>query len=183
MPPEPIHGYRIGSVIDQDTDQPCLPPGPSILSFFEEFAETPQTRTHSERRTPVFPNSETASSNRHFKAVYFHPWALRTGGHKKEYTLGNRMTLESGPRPLGARRNDQNSRANAQAVLIPVFPPLFQTFARRYYELSRPRRDPPALSLHLRRLGFYLVFPVLLNNPSPKEAQRSRGSPIRPNSL
>jgi len=120
--------------------------------------------------------------NRHFKAVFPRPRALRTGGHKKEYTLGNRMSLGSGPRPLGARRSDQNSRANAQAVLIPVFPPLFQTFARRYYEVSRRRRDPPALSPHLRCLGFHLVSPVLLNNPSPKEAQRSRGSPIRPNS-
>jgi hypothetical protein len=120
--------------------------------------------------------------NRHFKAVFPRPRALRTGGHKKEYTLGNRMSLGSGPRPLGARRSDQNSRANAQAVLIPVFPPLFQTFARRYSEVSRLRRDPSALSLHLRSLGFHLVFAVLLNNPSPKEAQRSRGSPIRPNS-
>ena len=189
MLPEPIHGYPVGSAIDQDTAQPCLPPGASILSFFEEFAETPQTSTHSERRTPVFQNretkaynGETASLNRHFKAVFPRPRALRTGGHKKEYTLGNRMSLGSGPRPLGARRSDQNSRANAQAVLIPVFPPLFQTFARRYYEVSRRRRDPPALSPHLRCLGFHLVSPVLLNHPSPKEAQRSRGSPIRPNS-
>ena len=48
--------------------------------------------------------------------------------------------------------------------------------------MSRLRRDLLAPCHHLRRLGFHLVFPVLLNNPSPKEAQRSRGSPIRPNS-